>query len=83
MESARKPEFWVDELWEEHECGGYGIDSLPKRLQIAHDGRRFTLISPFARDSSHVASVTRSNPAFLHLIAKDRAPTRNRPASGS
>ena len=77
------PEFWADELWEKHECGGYGIYSPPRIIEIRHDGRRFTLIAPFGLDPGHVVSTTLSESGdLLYLIVKQPRPREDPPCVG-
>jgi hypothetical protein len=69
---ANEPKYWVDELWEKHECGGYGIYSQPDRTEIQLEGRGVTLVMPFKLDPSRIVSVTNSEGGeLLYLIAKE------------
>jgi hypothetical protein len=66
-----KPEFWVDELWEKHECGGYGVYQPPSESVIEVGGRDLRLISPFELEDVQIASGTFSESGeLLYIIAK-------------
>lgn len=78
--NLRKPEHWVDELREKHECGGY---RNPITISIAHEDRPIVLISPFPLDEAKVLSTTISSSGeVLYLIAKEPRPDYEPPFAG-
>ena len=65
-------EFWVDELWENHECGPYGRYSEPISLYLSLSERDVTLISPFELYPARIVSTTASESGdLLFLIARE------------
>jgi hypothetical protein len=69
----RKPELWVDELREKHECGGYDGYSLTTELVL--DGRRIMLRHPFSLEAAEFLSVTKSDSGeLLYLIVRQPRP---------
>ncbi|MDB5349496.1 MAG: hypothetical protein JWN86_743 [Planctomycetota bacterium] len=80
---SRKPEFWVDELWEKHECGGYGRHSEPHSVALTLQGRPVTLISPFPLDPARIESLTLSESGdLLHILAREPRPEEDPPYAG-
>jgi hypothetical protein len=79
-DNLRKPEHWVDELREKHECGGY---RNPITISIAHEDRSLTLLSPFPLAQAKVLSTTISGSGeLLYLIAKEPQEWYEPPFSG-
>ncbi len=65
----RKPENWVDELVEKHECGGYYHE--PIRFSLEHAGRTLTVLLPFELDEVTILSVTVSESGeLLYLLGR-------------
>lgn len=72
-DQIRKPDLWVDELVEKHECGGYDGDSLT--TEFVHEGRTVSLIHPFSLEAAEILSITKSDSGeLLYLIAKQPRP---------
>ncbi len=69
-DNLRKPEHWVDELTEKHECGGYRD---PVTIELDHSGRSLTLVAPFPfEDRAEILETTISPSGdLLYLIAKE------------
>jgi hypothetical protein len=63
--------YWVDELYEKHECGPYGDYSEPGRTALELDGRPITLVSPHSVDPTQILSMTAAGDGeLLYLVAR-------------
>ena len=65
-----RPEFWVDELLEKHECGPYRD---PVALPFHHRGQAMTLIAPWEwQGTAEVLPTTLSDSGdLLSIVAQD------------
>jgi hypothetical protein len=65
VQRERDP-YWVDELWEKHECGGYSDVAY---LQVTIGDKNLRVIVPQYRAEVEVLHVTRDDP-YLFLLGR-------------
>jgi hypothetical protein len=66
---SKKPDNWVDELFDKHECGSYYHE--PIRYSVDHAGKKLTLLLPYDLEEVTILSSTTSRSGdLLYLVGK-------------